>query len=263
MSKTSLHWEVRTAGQVKPSFIVGTVHIGDERCHVYWPLISERIKVYDRVYTESSLSAEASRIIQPWTLLPPDVRYEDYISPRRWAKMTLAIERFTKVDIDMMKRVHPLFILTAIQVGMTRPSELPSLDQRIWDLAISLDKQVDGIESPLEQVDVLRSLDIGFLYLHLVRMSKKMSTTRRQFKKLIEVYQAQDINALYKMSKTSLGPDRRRLIDGRNTVIGQRILDQHRDEPSFFSFGAGHLGGSTGVIRYLKHSGAQLKPIQI
>ena len=261
MSKPSLHWEVHTEDQQEPSFIVGTVHLGDPSCHLYWPLIEDRIKRYDRVYTESSLSEEASRIIQPWTLLPPEVRYEDYISPRRWSKMKVAIERFTKVDIDMMKRIHPLFILTAIQVGLLEQGRSPSLDQRIWDLAISLDKETDGIESPLEQVEVLRSLDISFLYLHLVRVSKKMSTTRRQLKKLIQVYRSQDINQLYKMSKSSLGPDRRKLIDSRNEIIGKRILDKHKDEPSFFSFGAGHLGGSTGVIRLLKHAGAQVKPI--
>jgi len=261
VSKLSLHWEVRTEDQQEPSVIVGTVHLGDESCLLYWPLIEDRIKRYDRIYTESSLSAEASRTIQPWTLLPSEVRVEDYISPRRWAKMKVAIERFTKVDIDMMKRVHPLFILTAIQVGLTGQSQAPSLDQKIWDLAISLGKLTDGIESPLEQVEVLRSLDISFLYLHLVRVSKKMSTTRRQLKKLIEVYRSQDINKLYKMSKSSLGPDRRMLIDSRNIIIGQRILDKHANEPSFFSFGAGHLGGSTGVIRFLKQSGAQVQPI--
>ena len=220
MSKSSLHWEVRTKEQSEPSFIVGTVHLGHEACHVFWPLLSERIKSYHRIYTESSLSKEASLIIQPWTLLPAEVNLHEYISTRRWAKIQVAIERFTKVDINMMKKFHPLFILTAIQVGLSGQSEFPSLDQRIWDLAVSLDKEVDGIESPLEQVEVLRSMDIGFLYLHLVRISKKMSTTRKHLKKLIQVYTSQDIDALYKLSKSSLGPDRRLLIDQRNRIIG-------------------------------------------
>lgn len=261
MRTSSLHWSFYTDQETTPSFICGTIHIGLERCSTYWPLISEFIQKYNRIYTESSLDPRVQVLLQPSTLLPEGVSVHDYISHRRWSKMRSQFIRFTKVDIDQLKMLHPLFILTTIQLELLGVRGQASLDQRIWNQATEEGKFKDGIESPQEQVFALKSMDLSALYLQLVRVSKRISGTRAQLNRLIDIYVSQDIHKMYKVTKRTMGNNKGSLIYKRNQVIGQRLLRLHKEEPSFFSFGAGHLAGHKGVLRYLKSEGAHIVPI--
>jgi len=237
------------------------MHLGVQACHKYWDLIATYIDQYHYIFTESSLDAEAGLYVQPFTILKDEDQYTQYISERRWEKMRSTFIKFTKVDIDTMRAIHPLFIMTAIQVGLLDDHQGAALDHRIWNHASTLGKEVKGIESPQEQVAILQSLDLKYMYLQLVRISKRMSSTRSSLYKMIKLYENQEIKKLQRLSFKSLGPDKEKLIHKRNPVMAKRLMDQHQKEPSFFSFGAGHLSGASGVLRSLKHAGAKIRPV--
>jgi len=44
--------------------------------------------------------------------------------------------------------------------------------------------------------------------------------------------------------------------------MADRLMSMHAIEPSFFTFGAGHLSGGKGVLRLLKDKGAFICPLQ-
>lgn len=261
MRVNSLFWSFSTAERPDPSFLCGTIHLGTEECVKHWPLIEQYIDRYDRIYTESSIGPDALSYLQSFTLLEPDCDMYDYVTPRRWAKMKSTFVKYCNVDIDKMKMFRPLFILAAVQSNLVDGTSKTPLDHMIWERAEELGKSTHGIESPQEQVEIMLQMDMRQQYLNLIRISKTITKTRSFIKKLLKTYEAQDINRLYQMSKASLGVDRSLLIQSRNDIMANRILNHHNDEPSFFSFGAGHLGGGSGVLRKLKQQGATIKSI--
>lgn len=261
MKSNSLFWEFRTPDTPTPSILYGTIHLGTPGCMVHWEKAIAYIHQYNRIFTESSVNQEAALYIQPFSLLEPGVRIHDFISKRRWGKMRQVFLKYCSVDIDQLKMLKPLFILSQLQASLLEASNTLPLDYRIWQTAENLGKHMMGVETPQEQVDILLQLDIGQQYLQLVKMSKKISKTRSKLQDIIAAYGTQDIQKLYKMSKSSLGKDRGTLISNRNMVMADRLISFHNREPSFFSFGAGHLYGGMGVLRLLKQKGAVIKPI--
>jgi len=229
----------------------------------HWPTIKSQIELYKRIYTESSIGQQDITYLQPFTLLDDDCDIYDYVSPSRWDKMRSTFVKYCNIDIDKMKMFRPLFILAAIQSALVDGGGQTPLDHMIWQYAEEHDKSTYGIESPQEQVAIMLQMDLNQQYLNLIRISKTITKTRSYINKLLKVYEAQDIHRLYKMSKDSLGMDRNLLINQRNDIMADRILDYHNYEPSFFSFGAGHLGGGNGVLRKLKQQGAYLTPLSI
>lgn len=261
MKQNSLFWTCSTEEGQKPSTIYGTIHLGTPECLRYIDEVKASINAYDRVYTESPLSIEDMQYAQAFAMLPEDVAISDYISARRWSKMRATFLKYTKVDIDKMRMFRPLFILAAIQSSLVNGAAEKPIDHQIWEYAQGQGKGVYGLESSQEQVDIMLKLDIAQQYLQLVQISKKISKTRAHISRLLQVYVDQDIIKMYKMSKSSLGIDRKALVQDRNHILANRVLSHHREQPSFFSFGAGHLAGGLGVLKLLKSKGAKISPV--
>jgi len=227
----------------------------------HWEVIRQGIDRYHRIYTESSLDTRDTGYMRSFTLLPEGSHRRDYITDRRWGKMQMVFQKYCQVDIRQMESLKPLFILAQVQSNLLTQGHMTSLDQAIWDYAASEGKETGGVESAHEQIQILLSLDLGAQYKQLVRMSKAISQTRRKLHRLLQLFEDEDIHKLYKMSKGSLGGDRSKLIKDRNEVMANRLIEMHIGEPSFFSFGAGHLAGGNGVLRLLKKLGAEIRPL--
>jgi Uncharacterized protein conserved in bacteria len=245
-----------------PSVIFGTIHLcTDETLH-HWPQVQHIITQYDRIYTESSLFPEEQSSIRPHALLPSGQTYLDFISERRWVRMRKVFLKYCRLDIDLYKTLRPLMLSTAVQSALIKVHNDHSLDQMIWQEALHQNKKPAGIETIHEQIQILRSLDIKTHYQHLSQISRNISKTRRRLNRILRDYQAQKINKLYHISKQSLGTDRTQILIKRNEIMADRLMSMHAIEPSFFTFGAGHLSGGKGVLRLLKDKGAFICPLQ-
>jgi uncharacterized protein YbaP (TraB family) len=138
-----------------------------------------------------------------------------------------------------------------------------SIDQLIWTHAEKNKKQLDGLESVQEQIEVLLAMSIEFEYRQLRNLAFNIKKTRRSLEKLLLDYKNQKIRALFKKTIKSLGPNKSLLLTSRNARFADRIFKIHKAESSFICFGAGHLAGKYGVLNLLKQQGAILKPIKI
>ena len=261
MNKKSLFWSFYTEQNRHPSIIFGTIHLSMPETDVHWDRVKRFIDQYPKTFTESSLSPDAAKLVQPFSLLPDGIHHLQYVSQRRWDKMREVFKKYCDLDLEELKIFRPLFILTQIQLKLLGATHGFPLDQKIWSYAKAEGKQTYGIESPEEQVKILQSLTIEGHYRQLVRMSKSISRTRVKLKKLISAYKEEDIQQMYRQSKYSLGKDRSLLLIQRNEIIAQRVFSQHQRESSFFTFGAGHLYGGKGVLKMLKHYGANVSPL--
>lgn len=259
MIEKSLFWELHTPQQNKPSVIFGTLHLGCDEVSLHWDKTKALIQSYNRVFTESPLDKESNDYSAQFALLGEEHVY-DYISPRRWRKMRTTFKKYLNVDIDQMKMLRPLFIMSMLQVNLMKANG-QAIDHRIWKFAEANHYTVNGIESAQEQVDILLQLSTQQHFRQLVAFSKNISKTRKSIKRLLKLYADEDIHALYKKSKGSLGVDKATLLNDRNVIMSDRIFNYHEEHPSFFSFGAGHLAGFQGVLQLLKAKGATLQPI--
>ncbi len=87
------------------------------------------------------------------------------------------------------------------------------------------------------------------------------------FKKLIEIYKAQDSDSLYdSMMKQMIEENTlpvEVLLDERNKNWIPKIEKAINEKPSFIAVGGGHLGGKNGVLNLLKAKGYKVKAIRL
>lgn len=259
--KDSVCWQLVTDDQPTPSTILGTVHLSIDDVMQRWQSIQTIIDTYDKIYTESSLATTDQQYQQQFIVLEDPSIYLQYVTPRRWAKMRATFLHYYKVDLYQVAHLRPLFILTAIHQSILGQVGGASLDQEIWDYAVANEKVVAGIETAQEQIDILLALPEETQYRQLVKLSRNISGQQRKIKQLIQAYIDQDVDKMYRLSARSMRSSRSLLLHDRNDRMVRRILDWHRKEASFFSFGAGHLGGRSGVLRQLRKSGATITPV--
>ena len=80
---------------------------------------------------------------------------------------------------------------------------------------------------------------------------------------MLEVYKQKDVAALYKLTTSDgdFGMYERDLLENRNQKWIKTITTQAETIPTFFAFGAAHLGGNQGIINLLRKEGYSIKPI--
>ncbi len=244
----------------RPSVVLGTIHLATEEAYFHWGRIEKLIDTYDNVFTESSLEYTSQQEINKYVFFEEPDTFLQYLTLNRWERMRKTFIRYFNVDIERMRDMRPLFILSALYQSI-EPSSGRSLDHRIWQYAEENGKCVDGIETIEEQIQIMLGLSIGMQYRHLSRMSRRISGLKAKYKSILRAYQEEDILKLLNLSKSSLGLDRATLLQNRNEIMVDRMIIYHKEKPSFFCFGAGHLAGSDGVITLLKKSGALVRAL--
>ncbi|HEX8358405.1 MAG TPA: TraB/GumN family protein, partial [Segetibacter sp.] len=78
-----------------------------------------------------------------------------------------------------------------------------------------------------------------------------------------EVYKKKDINQLYLLTtkEEEFGKYEGILLNDRNHNWIPVIGEQAKKVPTFFAFGAGHLGGEKGVISLLRKAGFTVEAV--
>ncbi|MFT4565125.1 MAG: hypothetical protein ACI9FN_000073 [Saprospiraceae bacterium] len=245
----------------RPSVVLGTIHLATEDAFFHWDRIAKLIDTYDNVFTESSLEYSSQQVINKYVFFnEPDI-FLQYVTNNRWQRMRKTFIKYFNVDIERMRDMRPLFILSSLYQSI-EPSHGSSLDHRIWSYAEEKGKSVDGIETVEEQIQIMLGLSIRMQYRQLVRMSLRISGLKAKYRSILEAYQEEDVLKLLNLSKSSLGLDRSTLLQNRNEIMVDRMMGNHNKQPSFFCFGAGHIAGSDGVIALLKKNGALVRALK-
>jgi uncharacterized protein YbaP (TraB family) len=81
---------------------------------------------------------------------------------------------------------------------------------------------------------------------------------------MIDVYKGQDIDRLYELSvkeRSSTAQYMDLLLYNRNANWVSQFPAIAKNASTLFAVGAGHLGGSKGVINLLRQRGYQVRPI--
>jgi uncharacterized protein YbaP (TraB family) len=89
-------------------------------------------------------------------------------------------------------------------------------------------------------------------------------TQRKEFTRMSIIYKSQDLDALYQLMVESpeMMDSQELLLDRRNRNWIPIMEPAMKKASTFFAVGAGHLGGSQGVLELLRKQGYKVKAIQ-
>ena len=162
-----------------------------------------------------------------------------------------------------MMRMQPLMITNLIAEQLLATHQPISMDKDLWNMAEQKDKELSGIETFEEQLQILKRIPIDYQIKSLIAIIQKMDRYKKQLFRLADVYETGDIQKIQKLSKKGLGGIRRFMITDRNHIMADRIIEKAKQNSLFCAIGAGHLAGKEGVLKLLKDKGLSVKPIRI
>lgn len=273
-AKTVL-WEISGNGLKRPSYLLGTRHVGCAKRLALSPEQSQILEKVEQVYLElDRKELEQSKNIPKATQKKTKVAglreklttsqyqfVEDYFGKRELDSLSSSgidvFSLYVKVSFETARKVYERFC----------PNSLTSKEDIITKAATDRRLPILGLETRKERLDIFSSSaavsnnEVDVL-LESVREANSIDSDSilaeprfQEFIRQDEQYFYQDISKGGK--KISNDPDDVR----RHKLWLPRILKVMVEKPALFAFGAAHLGGNEGLIAMLESQGYNLKPV--
>ncbi len=267
----ALLWKIEGNGITEASYLYGTIHLIDSESY-FLPsgtlaaIDNTKKMVFEIDMNEMSDMGNMMSIMNQ-AFMSDGKTLKDLISEDDY-KMVDA--HFAKIGMPLMmlERMKPMF-LTVFASGDMDPSGLQngsmkSYEMEFMDIAKSSSKPMAGLETIEFQMSVFDSIPYLAQAEMLIETIKLGDSGSDQMKEMVEMYKAQNINAMISMitdEDEQMSEYEDILLSKRNKAWISGMRKMMSEMPTFFAVGAGHLAGDKGVINLLKNEGYTLTPI--
>lgn len=258
---STLLWKISNKKLAAPSYVFGTMHVRDKSVFETIEPVFEAIRVCDAFATEFNLEEAKQNADANALDLVGEETIETILGEKKYKKVRKALLKMTGMDIDPLKKMQPIILTNVLIESILAREMAVSMDEFLWRFASDNDKIRLGVETYQEQIAILRKIPIDAQVKSLIDTSKNFKKFRKKVLKTTELYKEQDIQALYKSTKKSLGKLRKLMLYDRNALMAERIGKMIVEQPTVAAIGAAHLAGKKGVLRLLKQQGFKVKPV--
>ncbi len=211
--------------------------------------------------TEFPLDKVDTTLLGKSSLLKEDQLISNLLSTLQLNKLEKKLLKSLGLPLRSLMRMKPIMIVNLINERLLADCNPISMDISLWQAAEKKGKILKGIETFEEQLQLLERIPIKYQLKNLLSIVKNIGKYKRQLLHLAALYDAGDMQKLYKVSKKGLGPIRKFMLKDRNKIMTERIIGLATEQSLFCAIGAGHLAGKNGVLRLLKQQGLTIKPI--
>lgn len=261
-AEQGLFWKVESPAG-KTSYLFGTIHTDDNRVTDFSPAVNNALQSVD-VFMMETLAPN-----DPSVFMMPDGDLKTILTEKELDKVYQLAE-FHTMHRDAATHMKPW--LLAVVFDSPKPLTPFAQDNLLMSKSEDLGKEVIGIEDTQEHFGVMDnfSRDEQLIMLRAV-LKRSQAQKERDFEKLLAAYLAGDSDKVAmlddKITGGMLPPAlwakmRTKLLDERNVVMAQRIVDEATNKSVFVAVGASHLAGKGGLISRLKEAGYQLTAIK-
>ena len=264
----ALLYEVTGPGLTKPSYLYGTFHMVCPTDLTITDAIKKAVGATQQVYLELDMDDPNMMMdMQKAMMLPSGQTIKDLLKPDDYTVLDTYLKQKMNVGLSQMGMLKPIALLSMMYMTVL-PCQPASYDLTFAQMAATEKKEVLGLESLSTQLAAIEKIPMQEQLKGLVDMAKKPEEAKKEFSDFITLYKSHDIAKLMSAMKTSefSGGDfsqyEASLLNDQNTSWIPIIEKAAKEKPTFFAFGAGHLGNKTGVINLLRQKGYTVKAIE-
>jgi uncharacterized protein len=238
------------------------MHTDDNRVTNFPPAVSQALQSVDAFMMETLAPAD------PSVFMMQDGDLKSMLTETELDKV-YALAEFHVMHRDAATHMKPW--LLAVVFDSPKPLTPFAQDNLLMTKSEDLGKEIIGLEDTQEHFGVMDSFSRDEQLTMLRAVLKRSSEQKeRDFESLMAAYLAGDGNKVAalddKITGGMLPPAlwrkmRSMLLDARNVVMAQRIVEEAEQKSVFVAVGASHLAGKDGLIARLKEAGYKLSPI--
>ena len=262
-SAKTLLWKITGNGIQQPSFIFGSFHLLCADDLILPDTLTVLLEHTRRLYFELNLDDPSMNQKMMASLAMKDQhQLKEFIPAAEYTSLDSIFQSKTHLPFSVVGGYKPFVLASFLYPSMLGCSPV-SVEQE-------LDKKAHADAIPvfgLESVEFQMSLFDTIPYAEQAKMLQKNLISFDQcssdLQKLIGIYKQKDLDLL--SSSVSLDEDLGKydslLLNKRNEKWVPLIAAAAAEKPSFFVVGAGHLGGTDGVLNLLRKANYTISPV--
>ncbi|MEA2093763.1 MAG: TraB/GumN family protein [Pseudomonadota bacterium] len=260
-----LLWEISKLGMA-PSYLFGTIHSEDPEVLALAEPVEHAFSGSNSVVLEVLLDLEAM-MYSSTVMLMTDGRLLSDILDESLFRQTAAVMQTRGIPELVLERMKPWAVATALAMPVAETGMV--LDMALYQQALEDGKQVYGLETIQEQLDVFEGMSMND-QVALVRDSvEQFPGIEAMHKTLIDAWKERDLAEMLAINEAAMetGDQRmaeefqRRLVTDRNWRMADRMQPYLKQGKAFVAVGALHLPGEQGLLNLLEQRGYSVRVI--
>lgn len=265
----SLLWKISitngNSNAMGDSYLFGTMHSASLLAYSHLEQIRTLISKCSHYFAETNEEGLTTQNTV-WNLPDEWKGVRHLLGNSRFEKIDRVLSKNYGFRLERMDSLPPLMIASIVSEAMmcNQNGKNNILDMELWQYAKNTGLTLDGIESAREQYEIYKKIPLSFQLKQLKKLLLNLSKSRKNLMTLGKAYEKNDLQAIFRLSKNSLGAIRRILLYDRNKVMVYKIVQILKShETNFVAIGAAHLPGSKGIIRCLKKEGIKVESVPL
>jgi hypothetical protein len=252
-----LLWRISGA-TAEPSYLFGTMHVEDPRITQLPEPVIQAFDNSDSLTTESLLDVEQIIMVGTELLLDDGSTLEDLIGPGLYGEVTEALK-----TRGLLPQIAALLKPWAVAVLLSQPQAQNGmfLDRRLYELALQRGKQVFGLETLSEQLQIFNGMSIDDQIILLEETLAHINEIPEMIEQLTQAYVQRDLGLLAELANEQFALSeahsrlKKELLIDRNMRMVERMVPRLSEGNAFIAIGALHLSGAAGLLNLLQQQG--------
>jgi uncharacterized protein YbaP (TraB family) len=260
----SLLWKVSGKELAKPSYLFGTIHLLPQDKYFFSDKMQEALNSSDVLALEAEIDIPLSEQMKMATqmIMPEGKTWADYMTEEEYAAVksvfvdSLGIK---EKKVDKYSKIRPIYVSGLIVNELL--GKVKMYEQELSSIAKKANKEVIGLETIQEQMDIVSSIPVEE---QIEDLKSTTASMMRDYNEMLEAYLSQDSEELEKVGSESEGFDQMeaKLLTDRNNRWIKAIQEKLGDKSIFFAVGAMHLVGDNGLIKQLQSAGYTVEAVK-
>ncbi|MEM7201224.1 MAG: TraB/GumN family protein [Planctomycetota bacterium] len=271
-SNAPLLWRLQT---YPASFVLGTIHVADQRVLALPPQVQDALDQADVVHGETALTPDED--VAHLLVTNDEIPLRHRIPRRLYERLDTYVKAkgASMVPLDTLWPWAVAMHITVLDRPLQPALGAAPLDQHVLDLALAAGKRTGALESVEEQIGVfvhLQTEEHTQLLANTLDVLERLDREQRSATdELVTLYLGGDETRLREHALRFLPREGSlhdkivgELLQRRNQRLAGRIeatIRSHRGISHLFAIGAAHLGGPTGVLQRLRDRGVRLRRV--
>lgn len=266
-TRNSLLWEVSGNGLSKPSYFLGTMHLMCAEDASLSEATLSIIKKVKSIYLEVDLDNAGELLSGILEMANQEKEtLQSVLTASEYERVRAFFELHQpRVPFYLLEKQHPLMIASSLYEMFLTCENKNGIELLIVKEAYDRKKEVKGLETLAFQASIFSDIPYADQAKELLKTIDSLPKHKALLDDMITIYKQQNIEKLYELTtqeEAGTAGHLDILIDKRNKNWVMQFDTLATKQSTLFAVGAGHLGGTNGVINLLERKGYKLRPLR-
>lgn len=261
----ALLWEISGNGLQQPSYLFGTIHMICKEDFTISELAKQTFNTSKQVYLELDMDdPQLQSVMMGLMQLPGKESLKNKLGESNFNKLDSFLKKEMNMNLAVFDGFKPMLVMSLLAQRLLSCAAMESYEMNFVKMASEQKKELLGLERVEDQVGVFDAIPDSLEIRSIMNMVNDFESQKKEFSRMSSLYKAQDLESLYQLMAQSpeMMGSQELLLDRRNRNWIPIMESAMKKSSTFFAVGAGHLGGSQGVLELLRKQGYKVKPIQ-